>query len=302
MANANQKFTLFPAIDVLNGKCVRLLRGDYSASTEYGQHPRRMAERWLDEGARFLHVVDLNGAKSGVPDNLPAIAGVVEAATAAGAQVQVGGGIRSLDTLDRWLSQGVTRCVVGTAALDRVWVEAAVRRFGPEALVIGLDGRGGMLAVNGWTEQTDVRLVDVARDLAELGVRHALVTDVDKDGTMQGPNLPLAQSIAGQGLAAIASGGVRNLADVLAAKLAGLAGAIAGRAIYDGQLSVREALAALATAVDAADRPSGGVGGNRADATDSAADRNLNRTPGLSPDRTPNRTEGDNGRGGGGSC
>lgn len=245
MANTDAPFTLFPAIDVLGGKCVRLLRGDYAASTEYGQHPRRMAERWLSEGACFLHVVDLDGAKSGSPENLLAIAEVVDVATQVGAQVQVGGGIRSLDTLDRWLSQGVTRCVVGTAALDRAWVEAAVRQFGSEAVVVGLDGRGGMLAVNGWTEQTDVRLVDVARDLAALGIRHALVTDVERDGAMQGTNIALATSIAQQGLTAIASGGVRNLDDVIAAKQAGLAGAIAGRAIYDGHLDLRTALAAL---------------------------------------------------------
>lgn len=240
-------FELYPAIDVLDGACVRLLRGDYDAKTEYSRHPREMAERWLEQGTKWLHVVDLNGAKSGSTENFEAIRGVVAAALEAGASVQVGGGIRTYDTLARWLEAGVTRCVIGTAALEPGWAEQAVKRFGGDAIVVGLDGRGGKLAVRGWVEQTDVTMVSVAQQLTAVGVRWSLVTDVDRDGTLEGANLALTAEVQeASGIFAIASGGIRNVADVLAARDAGLAGAIAGRSIYDGTLDVRAALEALA--------------------------------------------------------
>jgi len=240
-------FTLYPAIDVLGGACVRLFQGDYAQKTAYGDNPAHVATRWLSAGARWLHVVDLDAAKSGTSVNHDAIAAIVEQAQSVGASVQVGGGIRTHDAIAGWLNAGVTRCVIGTAARDVAWMAEAVSRFGSEALVVGLDGRGGRLAVNGWLEQTDVALVDIARQLADVGVRHALVTDVDRDGAMVGANLALASEIvSASGLQAIASGGVRNLADVLEAKRAGLAGAIAGRSLYDGTLDVSAALAAIA--------------------------------------------------------
>ncbi|GMA49661.1 1-(5-phosphoribosyl)-5-[(5-phosphoribosylamino) methylideneamino] imidazole-4-carboxamide isomerase [Alicyclobacillus contaminans] len=239
------EFHLFPAIDILDGRCVRLLKGDYNQQTEYGDNPAAMAERWIQEGARWLHVVDLDAAKVGKPVNTAAISEVVRVARAAGVAVQVGGGIRDLDTLRRWLDLGVHRCVVGTAARQPDWVNQVVSSVGHDALVVGLDGRQGKLAVNGWLDQTEIPLVKLAEQLAAAGARHALVTDVDRDGTLQGANLVLTQAVQAAGLLSIASGGIRNLADVLAAKAAGLAGAIAGRAIYDGRLSVREAIAAL---------------------------------------------------------
>lgn len=238
-------FDLFPAIDILGGACVRLTRGDYEAKTEYGRDPAAMASRWMDAGARWLHVVDLDGAKAGRPVNVDAVRQVVRAASARGVRVQVGGGIRTHDAIAQWLEAGVARCVIGTAALDRDWMDAAVARFGADALVAGLDGRGGKMAVRGWLEQTDVPLVEVARGLFEAGVRHALVTDVDRDGTLQGANLDLAVSVQAEGLGAIASGGIRSLEDVLAARRAGLAGVIAGRSLYDGTLDLAAAFAAL---------------------------------------------------------
>lgn len=246
--NASVPFALYPAIDVLDGACVRLLRGDYNAKTEYSQHPRSVAERWLTAGAQWLHVVDLNGAKSGLTDNFAAIQEVVEAALAVGARVQVGGGVRTYETLERWLNVGVTRCVVGTAALEPGWAAGAVNRFGSEAVVVGLDGRGGKIAVRGWLEQTDVTMVETAAQLAADGVAWALVTDVDKDGTLSGANLALATAVQdASGIRTIASGGVRDLTDVLAAREAGLAGAIAGKSLFDGTLDIRAALAALGT-------------------------------------------------------
>ncbi|WP_026961869.1 1-(5-phosphoribosyl)-5-[(5-phosphoribosylamino)methylideneamino]imidazole-4-carboxamide isomerase [Alicyclobacillus herbarius] len=243
-----QAFILYPAIDVHDGQCVRLLQGDYESSTVYGKSPREMAERWLQAGANFLHVVDLDAAKSGAAVNRQAILGVLQAAGEVGARVQVGGGIRDERALAAWLEAGATRCIIGTAALDTAWVERMVRIYGGESLVVGLDGRDGQLAVKGWVEQTDVPLVEVARRLAAVGVRHALVTDVRRDGTLQGANLELAAGIqAESGLACIASGGIRDVSDVLAAQNAGLAGAIAGRSLYDGTLNLQTALAELRT-------------------------------------------------------
>lgn len=243
---ASVGFNIFPAIDVLGGACVRLLRGDYDAKTEYSKHPRAVAERWLAAGARFLHVVDLDAAKAGHPVNQTPIQDVFHAATEVGASVQVGGGVRDWDAIANWLNWGATRCIVGTAALTPGFMAEAVKRFGSEALVVGLDGRGGKVAVRGWLDQTDVDMVDAATALHRDGVLHALVTDVDRDGTLQGANLELAVRIQSEsGLRAIASGGIRNLEDVLAARDAGLAGAIAGRSLYDGTLDLDAAIAAL---------------------------------------------------------
>jgi phosphoribosylformimino-5-aminoimidazole carboxamide ribotide isomerase len=154
----------------------------------------------------------------------------------------VGGGIRDYETLSQWLDLGVTRCVIGTAALDLKWMEGAVERFGADRLVVGLDGRDGKMAVHGWTEQTEVSLVSMAQQLFDVGVRYALVTDVARDGTLSGANIEIAKAIQATGMQAIASGGVRSVDDVLAAKQAGLAGVIAGRSLYDGTLDLSEAI------------------------------------------------------------
>ena len=253
MANENEsvptagslEFTLFPAVDVLDGECVRLRRGDYGDKTVYERRPQDAADDWLAAGARYLHVVDLNGARDGKSLNQTVIADMVKSAAQVGARVQVGGGIRHLDTVARWLDLGVSRCVIGTAALTPDWLEQALRRFGSEALVVGLDGRDGKLAVRGWLEQTQVEIASLAKEWAGLGIRHALVTDVGRDGMLSGANLELARQVQTQGLQAIVSGGIRNLDDVLAAKRVGLAGAVAGRALYDGGLDLAQAMAAL---------------------------------------------------------
>ncbi|MBX5435964.1 MAG: 1-(5-phosphoribosyl)-5-((5-phosphoribosylamino)methylideneamino)imidazole-4-carboxamide isomerase [Alicyclobacillaceae bacterium] len=258
-ADGQAGFDLIPAIDILGGACVRLFKGDYAAKTEYAADPRVVAERWLEQGASWLHVVDLDGARSGSAVNAGVIGDVVRLASQAGARVQVGGGIRHHDAVARWLDHGVARCVIGTAALDTAWMEQAVARFGGDALVAGLDGRGGKVAVRGWLEQTEADMAEVAIRLAAVGVRWALVTDVDRDGTLGGANIALAQEVQRRsGLRAIASGGVRGVDDVLAALQAGLAGAIAGRSLYDGTLDLREALAAVRRAV------AGGLPGDQA--------------------------------------
>ncbi len=241
-----QQFTLFPAIDILQGACVRLLKGDYEASTQYNASPANQAGKWLDEGAKWLHVVDLDGAKSGYSVNEQVVSEIVRAAGMSHAHVQVGGGIRTYEAIDRWIQVGVARVIIGTAAENVEWMAGAVERFGQDAIVVGLDGRQGKLAVDGWTKQTETSLDGLGAALHAIGVRHALVTDVDKDGTLSGANLNLASKVqSASGLSVIASGGIRNLDDVLAAKALGLAGAIVGRSLYDGTLNLQEALCAV---------------------------------------------------------
>lgn len=241
-----RSFDIYPAIDVLGGACVRLREGDYAEATSYSQDPTEVAHRWLKAGARFIHVVDLDGARDGVTVNQGAIEAVIAAASAAGAKVQVGGGIRSLDTIEDWLAAGAARCILGTVISDETFMREAVRAFGGERLVAGLDGRDGKLAVRGWLEQTELELLNVARRLADIGVRTAIVTDVRRDGTLSGTNIAWAREIMAQtGIGCIASGGVRDLSDIQAAHAAGLTGVIAGKALYDGRLDLVEALAVV---------------------------------------------------------
>lgn len=238
-----QGFDVYPAIDVLGGVCVRLREGDYAEATTYSEDPREVAQRWLAAGAHWIHVVDLDGARDGVSVNRAAIAAVIEAASAAGATVQVGGGIRTLATIETWLDAGAARCILGTVITDDEFMREAVRAFGGDRLVAGLDGRDGKLAVRGWLEQTELELVEVARRLADIGVRTAIVTDVRRDGTLSGANIGWAHDIMNAtGIGCIASGGVRDLSDITAAKAAGLTGVIAGKALYDGRLDLAEAL------------------------------------------------------------
>ena len=239
-------FTLFPAIDLLSGAAVRLHQGDYEQKTVYDADPLAVAARFFAAKAQWLHVVDLDGAKSGTSENRDAIAAIVRLAGECGARVQVGGGIRDVEAVERWLELGVARCVIGTRASDLNFMQSLLQHVPADAVVAGLDGRDGKLATHGWVTQTEVSLVSLASQLATLGVRHAIVTDVLRDGTSSGPNLDLAAAIQTTGIGAIASGGIRDAADVIAARSRGLAGAIAGRAIYTGGLDVASTLLALA--------------------------------------------------------
>ncbi|WP_067618799.1 1-(5-phosphoribosyl)-5-[(5-phosphoribosylamino)methylideneamino]imidazole-4-carboxamide isomerase [Alicyclobacillus acidiphilus] len=239
---ANTAFTLYPAIDILGGQCVRLQKGDYGRKTDYSDFPAAVAETWCRAGARYLHVVDLDGAKDGRSVNRAAVEAIAETARSFGVSVQVGGGIRDRDAIARWLDVGVERVVLGTVSRDIPLMASFVETFGSERIVAGLDGRGGKLAVTGWLEQTDTPIVDLAADLARIGVVHALVTDVDRDGTGTGANLELALSVQQAGLQAIASGGIAGPDDIFAAAEAGLSGAIVGKALYDGHVDLAEVL------------------------------------------------------------
>jgi phosphoribosylformimino-5-aminoimidazole carboxamide ribotide isomerase len=231
---------LYPAIDIRGGRCVRLIEGDFTRETAFDADPADAARRWADAGAAWLHVVDLDGAKSGVPANRDAVARIRAAVQI---PIQLGGGLRSARDLEAAFDLGIERAILGTGALrDPGLVRDAVARWGA-AIAVALDARDGRLATDGWLEQTEASAVDVARALAATGVRHFVVTDISRDGTLTGPNLDgLREVVEAVDAAVIASGGMSSLADLEATAASGVAGAIIGRALYDGRIDLREAL------------------------------------------------------------
>lgn len=235
---------VFPAIDIQDGKCVRLYQGDFDKVTVYGD-PVEMARSWEARGARYLHVVDLDGAREG---ELRHRAVIAEIARTLKIPFQLGGGIRSLDRVRELLDLGVTRAIIGTrAAVDPEFLESACERF-PERVVLGLDARDGRVAIKGWTESVNLTPLDLARRAAEAGVAAIIHTDIAKDGALQGPNLEATAALArAVKVPFIVSGGVSSLADVKAVKAlepAGVVGCISGRALYTGDLDFAEAQAA----------------------------------------------------------
>lgn len=238
---------LYPAIDIRGGKAVRLLQGDYARETVYDADPADAARRWIDEGAEFLHVVDLDGAKAGEPRNLEAIARIA----ALGCPIQVGGGLRGREAVAATLESGVDRVVIGTAALrDPEFLDAVVAEHG-ERVVVSVDARGGEVSLSGWTEGTGRDVAEVVGELGERGVVRFLCTEIDVDGTMEGPAISeLRRIAAGTSSQVIASGGVGTLADLAAlAKLgteaSNIEGAIVGRALYERRFNVAEGIKAL---------------------------------------------------------
>lgn len=242
------RVTLFPAIDLRRGRCVRLEKGDAARETAYGDDPLEVARRFAEAGAEWVHVVDLDAA-FGEGSNRALIR---EIAAAVPLKVQTGGGLRSEADLEEVLAAGVARVVVGTAAVERPeLVRRAVERWGAERIAVGVDARGRRPAVRGWTEESDLDLFDLGRSLAELGVRTLIHTDIERDGMMQGPNLPLSAELAERsGASVVVSGGIRGLADVEAVAAAaregaGVEGVIVGKAIYEGRMDVAEAVRRL---------------------------------------------------------
>ncbi len=233
---------IIPAIDLSDGRCVRLLQGRYEQETVFSDDPVAIARQWEEQGAQRLHVVDLDGAREGTPGNLDLIGRIVQAV---GVPVQLGGGVRTIPIARQVLDAGVDRFIVGTAALDPDAAREFVAEFGERA-VAGIDARDGMVAVRGWLEGTDIRAVDLARRLVEAGMRWIVFTDIETDGMLQGPNIPaLREMVQAVDASVIASGGMTTLDDLRAARDAGAAGAIVGRALYAGTLNLTEALEAL---------------------------------------------------------
>jgi phosphoribosylformimino-5-aminoimidazole carboxamide ribotide isomerase len=238
---------LYPAIDILDGKAVRLLKGEYDQETRYFDDPADAARQWAEGGAEYIHVVDLDGAKTGEPVNLGRIERV---AAAVDCPIEVGGGIRDLPSAGRILDAGAARVVVGTAAMrDPEFLEALIAERGAERVVVGIDARGGKVSLAGWTESSGVDVADAAAELTRRGVVRFLFTPIEVDGTMEGPNIPELIRVAGATDASvIASGGVGELAHLeeLARKAPdNVEGVIVGKALYEGKFSVREGIEVL---------------------------------------------------------
>ena len=235
---------LYPAIDLKDGQCVRLLRGDMQAATVFGDDPAAQAGAFADAGAEWLHLVDLNGAFAGRPVNAPAVEAILGAVSV---PVQLGGGIRDMATIEGWLARGVARVILGTVAVEQPELVRQAARAFPGAVAVGIDARAGRVATRGWAEETQVMATDLARSFADDGVAAIIYTDIDRDGAMAGPNIPATEALArAVGIPVIASGGVSSLADLRALRDTGVvAGAISGRALYDGAIDLAQALALL---------------------------------------------------------
>jgi phosphoribosylformimino-5-aminoimidazole carboxamide ribotide isomerase len=234
---------LYPAVDVQGGQVVRLRQGDAQQATAYAADPLDTAHAFVRDGARWLHFVDLDRA-FGRGDNRELARRFLAGAPA---RVQVGGGLRSAEAIEEMLGWGAARVVIGTkAATDPALVDTLLARHGPERLAVGIDARDGRVAVRGWTETFDLTALELATRVRAQGARTVIYTDVARDGMLAGPDLRGARAIADLGLDIIASGGVASLADLTAVRDARLAGAIVGRALYEGRFTVREALACLA--------------------------------------------------------
>lgn len=231
---------IIPAIDLIGGKAVRLQKGDYAKVTVYSDRPEEVAKEFYSAGARFLHVVDLDGAKSGKADNIETIKKIVEATDLS---VEVGGGIRSMETVDLYARIGVDRIILGTAALtDPEFLEAAVGKY-KERIAVGVDIKDGKVAIKGWTEVSDITCNDFCQKLQDLGVGSVICTDISKDGMMSGTNLELYSELSRNFyLNIIASGGVSSLDDVKALIKMNVYGAILGKALYTGAIDLREAV------------------------------------------------------------
>lgn len=237
----------YPAIDLKDGNCVRLYKGEMDAATVYGEDPAAQARAFADAGCAWLHVVDLNGAFEGRPVNGEAIDAIL---AAGGQSVQLGGGIRDQGMIETWLDKGVTRVILGTAAVkDPGLVIAACKEF-PDRVAVGVDARGGRAAVEGWAEASDISALDLARKFEDAGVAAIIYTDIDRDGAMEGPNVAATVDLAkAVDIPVIASGGVSSMDDLRALKAAGgglLDGVISGRALYDGAIDAAAAQALLA--------------------------------------------------------
>lgn len=236
---------VIPAIDVKDGRCVRLRQGDMAAETVYSDDVQAVARKWQQAGATLIHVVDLNGAVDGEPRNLSQIQAIIQSLTV---KVQVGGGIRSIETVRRYLGSGVTRVVLGTAALaDRALLTQACREF-PRRILLGLDARDGKVAVKGWTSLSDTKATDLLKELADEALGAVIYTDIARDGMLGGPNLAALQEVVElSSFPVIASGGISRVEDLRAVQALGpkIEGAIVGKALYDGKLDYRAALASL---------------------------------------------------------
>ena len=235
---------ILPAIDLRDGKCVRLVEGRLDRETIYSDDPAEMARKWVNLGAQYLHLVDLDGAFAGKPMNNQAVSKILQAVSI---PCELGGGIRDLETISDYLEMGVARVILGTAAIaNPEIISDAVSKFGADRIVLGVDAKDGMVAIHGWDSTVTKTAVELALEMKELGIRRVIFTDIKRDGTLKGPNIESTKELAVQsGLAVIASGGVASLGDISALKEVepfGVDSVITGKALYDGRLDLAEAI------------------------------------------------------------
>lgn len=234
---------ILPAIDIKDGNCVRLFKGDFSTVEKVAADYLETAKGFEEAGATWIHMVDLDGAKEGRPVNTKIYKDVAEKTSL---KVEVGGGIRNIETIEEYLSMGISRVIIGSAALKNPQlVKDAVEKFGSEKIAVGIDSKDGMVATEGWLESSDVHYIDLAKEMIKIGVKYFIVTDISKDGTLSGVNTQqlgdLAKATNGE-CCIIASGGVHTIEDIKACKQLGLYGTICGKSIYKGTLDLREAV------------------------------------------------------------
>ncbi len=231
---------IFPAIDLIDGQAVRLVKGDYAKSKVYEKDVVSVAKRFCDDGAKYLHIVDLNGAKDGNTRNFSIIEKIV---ASTGMFCEVGGGIRSMESIEAYLNCGVGRVILGTAAINNPsLLKGAVEKF-DEKICVGVDTKNGAIAVNGWLEVTDVDGVDFCKQLKNVGVKSVIYTDISKDGMLEGTNLPLYRKLSEiDDLEITASGGISSIKELIALKEMGISSAILGKALYEGVIDLKTAI------------------------------------------------------------
>lgn len=233
---------IYPAIDIKDGRCVRLVQGKFNDVTVYSDHPVEMALKFEQLGAQYLHVVDLDGARLGEPQNIAAISGM---AVKVGIPLQLGGGIRSIEMMEIILCKGIQRVILGTSAVkDPELVKKAVQTF-ESSLAVAIDAKDGMVAIEGWAKTSEFTAIGFAKKMEDLGAKIIIYTDISRDGMLKGPNLKAMEDMAkAVNIEVIASGGITNLQDIKNLKEIGMAGAIVGKALYTGDIDLQEAIAA----------------------------------------------------------
>lgn len=236
---------LYPAIDLKDGQCVRLYKGEMTSATVFNDDPAAQAAAFAGAGAEWLHLVDLNGAFAGKPVNGAAVESILQTVRI---PCQLGGGIRDMETIERWLSKGLARVILGTVAVENPRLVRQAARAFPGQVAVGIDARQGRVATKGWATETNVKVTELALAFEDAGVAAIVYTDIDRDGAMQGPNVKATAELAwATSIPVIASGGVSSIGDLVALKESGapLNGAISGRALYDGKIDLAEALRVL---------------------------------------------------------